>query len=80
MKMKEIGPRGGGHTSLISCTVQILWLSLINLLVKVSSCARKEGCAVKREGALFTAFTVYGIKRWLQVVISGVLNLKDFGM
>ena len=26
---------------------------------KVSSCARKRGCVVKREGALFTIFTVY---------------------
>ena len=34
-------------------------MHLINLLVKVGSCARKRGCAVKREGAVFTIFTVY---------------------
>ena len=46
MKMKEIG------TGRNMC--------LINLLVKVGSCARKRGCAAKREGALFT-FTAYWI-------------------
>ena len=33
-------------------------MHLINLLVKVGSCARKRGCAIKREGAVFTTFTV----------------------
>ena len=31
-------------------------IHLINLLVKVSSCARKRGRVVKREGAVFTTF------------------------
>ena len=34
-------------------------MRLINLLVKVVSCARKRGCAIKREGAVFGTFTVY---------------------
>ena len=34
-------------------------MRLINLLVKVVSCARKRGCAIKREGAVFGTFTVF---------------------
>ena len=49
MKMKEIGLRGWHIPS-----------SPLNLPLKtISVCARKRGWAVKREGALFTTFTVH---------------------
>ena len=34
-------------------------MHLVNLLVKVSSFVRKRECMVKREGALFTTYTVF---------------------
>ena len=33
-------------------------MRLINQLAKVVSCARKWGCVIKREGAVFTTFTL----------------------